>query len=270
MARFLRDIRISNVNVTEQLLQLINELLLERCRVTNVAIDRLDASPDQKADQKLMLSYVIRFDNRGYRLHDPAEALRYYKQASEVERVILTADSAHSERTARQYGTFFEVRLDAKDPNNCYIQASADDGDAVDSVYNGLLEIIGKGKNKNGWVRNTWSHLLVQVFGVAAGFVLSLIAALKASPSLKIENAFVLTFLFAFLIFSNAWGFINQQILRLLNYAFPNVRFIREGKDAVHWLVQALVGGVLVALFLLIFSELMAWIGSVLGAYVVS
>lgn len=269
MARFLRDIKIANVTVSEQLLQLINDLLVERCRVANAALDGLDIAPEQKADRKLMLSYIVRFDNRGYRLLDSAEALRYYKQATEIERVIFTLDSVQSERN-RLYGTYFELKLDAKEPNNCYIQASADDGDAVDSVYNGLLEILGKGKNRNGWVRNTWSQLLVQILGVASGFILSLIAALKAAPYLKIENAFVLTFLFTFLIFSNTWGFINQQILRLLNYSFPNVRFTREGKDSVHWLIQGLVVGLLVALFLLLFGELMAWVGRILGEYVVS
>jgi hypothetical protein len=242
---------------------------MERCVATNSTINRRqELSDEQKAAQSLVLSYVIRFDNRGYRLHDANEVLRYFQQASDVERVIFTLDSAESERTNRQYGTFFELRLDAKDANNCFIQASSDDGDAVDSVYNGLLEILGKGKNNNGWARNTWTQLLVQIFGVGIGFVLSLITAIKAAPSINVENAFVLTFIFAFLIFSNAWGFINQQVLRLLNYAFPNVRFSRQGKEGVHWLVQALVGGMLVAVFLFVFSKLMAWVGGILGAYV--
>jgi hypothetical protein len=268
MARFLRDIRISNVTVSEELLKAVHDLLIGRWRATNAAIEAKNATDQEKSDERLLLSYVVRFDNRGYRLHDPDEALRCYKQAAEVERVIFTLDSALSERSNRLYGMFFELRLDAKDPNNCFIQASADDSDIVDSVYNGLLEIVTKNKNTNGWIRNTWSQLLVQVFGVAAGFILSLIAGLKIAPYLKIDNAFVLTFLFAFLIFSNTWGFVNQQILRLVNYSFPNIRFVRTGKDSTHWLIQTLVGGVLVALFLLIFSELMAWVGSVLGEHV--
>ena len=269
MARFLRDIGISNVTVSENLLQLIHNLLMERCVATNTAIDQQqDLTAEQKSNQRLALFYVIRFDNRGYRLHDANEALRYFQQATEVERVIFTLDSAQSELTNRRYGTYFELRLDAKDPNNCLIQASSDDGDVVDSVYNGLLEIVGKGKNNHGWARNTWTQLIVQVFGVALGFILSLIAAIKTAPHLKIENAFVLTFIFAFLIFSNAWGFINQQILRLLNYSFPNVRFTRQGKVGVHWLVQTLVGGLLVAILLFAFSQIMTWVGGVLGAYV--
>jgi|GEM_PF-716963 len=269
MARFLRDIRVSNVTISENILRLVHELLIERCVAVNTAIEqRKDLTDEEKADEKLSLFYVIRFDNRGYRLHDPDEAMRYFQQAGEVERVIFTLDSAQSERTGRNYGTYFELRLDAKDENNCYIQASSDDGDVVDAVYNGLLEVLEKGKNKNGWVRNTWTQLVVQILGVGLGFLLSLIAAIKAAPHLDVENAFVLTFIFAFLIFSNAWGFINQQILRLLNYSFPSIRFIRQGKSGVHWLVQALVGGLIVAFFLFIFSLILGWLGGVLGAYV--
>jgi hypothetical protein len=266
--RFLRDIRVSNVTISENVLQLVHELLVDRCMAVNAAIDQRDLTDAEKADEKLGLSYVIRLDNRGYRLQDANEALRYFQQASEVERIIFTLDSAKSERTGRNYGAYFELRLDAKDVNNCSIQASSDNGDVVDSVYNGLIEIIQKGKNNNGWVRNTWTQLVVQVLGVGIGFVLSLIAAIKTAPNLNVENALVLTFIFAFLIFSNAWGFINQQILRLLNYSFPNIRFERQGKAGIHWLVQTLVGGLLIAFFLFIFGQTMGWLGGVLGAYV--
>jgi hypothetical protein len=269
MAKFLRDVRVSNVTISENILQLVNELLVERCVAANVATDqRQDLTANQKADEKLGLFYVIRFDNRGYRLQDANEALRYFQQATEVERFIFILDSAECERTNRQYGTYFELKLDAKDVNNCTLQASSDDSDAVDSVYNGLLEIIQKGKNNNSWVRNTWTQLVVQALGVGIGFILSLIAAIKTAPTFNVENAFVLTFIFAFLIFSNVWGFINQQILRLMNYSFPNVRFERQGKTAVHWLVQTLVGGLLIAFFLFVFSLIMGWLGNILGAYV--
>lgn len=268
MSQFLRDIKISNVNVTEHTLRAINDFLSEKQRSVNQLVNAAAISEQEKSDQRLVLFYVIRFDNRGYRLYDPQEAFRFYQQASHVERVIFTLDSSQSERTNRMYGTFCELRLDVNDPNNCNIQVSSDDGDAVDSMYNGLLEIIGKSRNFSGWARTTWTQLLVQIFGVASGFVLSLVAAIKTAPYLKIDNAFVLSFIFAFLIFSNAWGFLNQQILRLINYSFPNIRFSREGKSSLGWLTQAVVGGLLVALFLFLFGQLMGWVGSILGGFI--
>jgi hypothetical protein len=43
---------------------------------------------------------------------------------------------------------------------------------------------------------------------------------------------------------------------------------MRQGKAGVHWLFQTLVGGLLVAFFLFVFSLIMGWLGDVLGAYV--
>jgi hypothetical protein len=265
LAKYLRDEHLKNVTINENTLTLIDEFLTERENSIN---DELESSGATQ-DQLLILNYTIRFDNRGYKLDDFSEVKKYYSQAGNVERVIFTLDSELSEKTGRLYGTYFELRLDAKDQNNTFIQVTSDDRDAVDAVFNGLLEIIQKCKNKNNLVRNTWSLLLVQVLGVGLGFILSLIAALKISPYITVENSFVITFIFAFLIFSNTWNFIHQQILRILEYSFPNVRFNRTGKLGVHWLAQGLVAGLVVAFTLLIFGSVSGWIGSILGEYIV-
>lgn len=264
MARFLRDEFIKNVTITEETLCLVDEFLSERETTINDELDRIQA----KSEERLVLTYIIRFDGRGYKLDDFEEVKKYYAQANNVERVIFILDSEVSERTAKQYGTHFELKLDNKEQNNTYIQVASDDGDAVDTAFCGLKDIIGNCSNKNWIVRSTWSQLLVQIFGVVFGFVLSLIAGLKISPHLNIENSFVITFIFAFLIFSNAWGFINQQILRFLDYSFPNISFSRKGKNVLHWLTQTLVGGIIVALTLLIISKAFEWVGKILGEYI--
>ncbi len=92
-------------------------------------------------------------------------------------------DSNQSEATNKMYGTHFEVRLDSNDPNNCYIQAASDDGYVVDSVFCELMDILKKCQNRNGMIRNSWSQLLVQIFGVAAG--------VEIAPHLNIDNAFL-------------------------------------------------------------------------------
>lgn len=264
MAKFLRDEYLKNITITEQMLDLIDEFLTERETITNEELEKSKAQDNQY----LILNYIIRFDNRGYKLNDFSDVKKYYAQATNVERIIITLDSTESVNTNRLYGTHYEIRLDSKDPNNTYIQVSSDDGDAVDSVFCGLMEIVKKCNNHNGKIRNTWSQLLVQIFGVATGFVMSLIAGLKIAPYVKVENSFVITFLFAFLIFSNAWGFINQQLLRYIDYSFPNVKFSRQGKSSLHWLSQALVGGIVVAFTLLIISNAFDWVGKILGEYI--
>lgn len=266
MAKYLRDEFLKNITITEQTLTLIDEFLSEREETTNTELEADCA----EANKKLLMTYIIRFDNRGYKLNDFSEVEKYYSQASNVERIIFLLDSAESERTNKMYGSSFEVRLDSNDTNNTYIQVASDDGDAVNSIFCGLKEILNKCHNKNGYVRNTWSNLLVQLFGVAVNFVISLIAAVEISPHIKIDNAFIIVFLFVFLIFSNAWGFINQQILRFLNYSFPNVRFSRKGKSTLHWLAQALVAGLIVAFTLLIISKISSWVGNIFGQYMTS
>ena len=264
MAKYLRDEHLKNITINEQSLELINSFLIERGISTNREVEQANGSEDDI----LRLTYIIRFDNRGYKLTDYNDVKKYFSQADKIERIIFTLDSNTSERTNRMYGTYYETRFDSIDPNNTYIQVASDDGDAVDAVFSGLKEIINKGKNNNGHIRNTWSQLLVQIFGVAVGFLISLIAGLKASPHLNIENSFVISFLFAFLIFSNAWGFINQQLLRFLDFAFPNVRFVQPNKNSWHWLAQALVGGLVVALTLLFISGIFEWVGKILGQFI--
>jgi hypothetical protein len=264
LANYLRDEFLENFSVTEQMLEQINEFLTERETKANEKLKESGVEPDQE----LMLNYIIRFDNRGYKPTDFSEFQKHYSQANSIERVIFTLDSAQSVKTNRMYGEHFEIKIDAKDPRNTFIQVSSDDSDSVDSVFCGLLEIIKKGKNKNWLVRNTWSQLIVQIAGVVFGFILSLIAGLQISPHINIENSFVITFLFAFLIFSNTWGFLNQQILRFLEFSFPNVRFIRQGKSSLNWLSQAFVAGIFVAITLLIISNVFGWLGSILGKYI--
>ncbi len=264
MAKYLRDEHLKDLTITEQTLDQINDFLIEREISTNEKLE----SEGAEDTELLLLNYIIRFDNRGFKPNEYSELKKYYAQANKVERIIFTLDSTVSVNSNRLHGTHYEVRIDSQDPNNTSIQVSSDDGDAVDSVFCGLLEIINKAKNRNNFVRNTWSQLIVQIFGVVTGFVLSLIAGIQAAPHIKIENSFVITFLFAFLIFSNAWGFINQQILRLLEFSFPNVKFTRAGKSSFHWLAQTIVGGIIVAFTLFIIGGAFDWVGSVLGQYV--
>ncbi|MCF9448072.1 hypothetical protein [Vibrio parahaemolyticus] len=264
MGTFLRDQHIKNVSVNEELMQQIDDFLSDRGRSTNEVLEEKGAVEDDC----LLLNYVIRFDNRGYKLSNFSDVKKYYSQASKVERIVYTLDSNRAVFSNKQQGTSIELRLDSNDPNNTYLQISSDDGDLVDSVFCGLLEIIKKYQNHNGKIRNAWTQLLIQILGVGLGFVASLLITLKVYPFVKIENAFVITFLFTFLIFSNAWGYINQQLLNLVNRLFPNIRFIRAGRYRWTWVWQSLVGGLIVAFALLIINGILDWVINILRAYV--
>ncbi len=264
MGTFLRDQHIKNVTVNEALLTQVNDFLTERETSVNAEL-RAKGRVDEDL---LLLNYIIRFDNRGYKLMEFSDVRKYYAQASEVERIIFTLDSNRATFSNKQHGTSLELRFDANDPSNTYLRISSEDGDLVDSVFCGLLEIITKYQNQNGKIRNAWTQALIQLFGVGLGFVASLITALKIYPYVNIENAFIISFLFTFLVFSNAWGYINQNILKLVNRLFPNVRFVRAGQSRWSWVWQALVGGLIVAFALLVINGILDWVIKILSTYV--
>ncbi|MFH1933992.1 MAG: hypothetical protein ABIN18_20775 [Pseudomonadota bacterium] len=266
MGRFLRDVYVKNVTLDEDALEVISEFFVERSNGINSQL------PNNGKDDKrqVFLTYVIRFDNKGYRLFHIDDVLKYYKQAKIVERIIFTIESGDSISTSRLLGTHMELRLDAKDNNNCFFGVSGEDSDWVDSAFNGVMDIITKNTNKNAFIRNNWTQFLVQIVGVVAGFIISLWAGIKIAPHLAFENAFVVSFLFAFLVFSNVWTYLNQRILSIINYCFPNLRFYRKGKDKIHWILQALIGGLIVALSLFLLNKLFSYIGKLLGEFIKS
>ena len=76
------------------------------------------------------------------------------------------------------------------------------------------------------------------------------------------------SFLFVLLIFSNTWTFLNQQIMRVFNLAFPNIKFLRRDKERLHWLLQAVVGGAVGAAVLYVLSQAAAFLLELLGSLV--
>ena len=130
-------------------------------------------------------------------------------------------------------GDHLELRLDKKDENNNLLSVTSDDSDWVDSSFSAVQEILSKCKTRNGWVRSAWSALGIQILGVIGGFGFSLWAASRISQKLTIENAFVITFLFSLLIFSNVWGYINSIVVRYVHRVFSNVQFYLPDKDRI-------------------------------------
>ncbi|MDO8774049.1 MAG: hypothetical protein Q7K57_36120 [Burkholderiaceae bacterium] len=231
MAHYLRDQQIKSLSVTEDQLRQLAAVFNDRASVLNISVVDGDTT-----GKRAFLSFIIRFDNKGYRVFSLEDLLRYFQQAKSVERVILTIETGESLRSNRSVGSVLELKLDGKDPNACFLTATSDDKDWVDASFSSVQEVLSKCKNRNGWVRTTWTAFLVQLIGITLGFMLSLWGATKIAPKLSIENSFAFSFLFMLLIFSGTWSFLNQQIIRLINFAFPNLKFLRRGKEHIHWL----------------------------------
>ncbi|AKR44672.1 hypothetical protein ACJ67_09555 [Methylophilus sp. TWE2] len=211
---------------------------------------------------------MIRFDDKGYRVYTIDDLLRYYRIAKSVERIIITIEAFESLRTQRAIGTVLEVRLDEKDPNTSYLTATSDNRDWVDASFSSIQEGLAKFQNKNRWAYSAWTALGVQISGVTLGFLLSLWAASKIAPKLTVENAYILTFLFMLLIFSNTWTYLNHFCLRLIHISFPNIKFIRSDKENLHWLMQAVVGGVIGAIVLYLLGQASSFLLEIMSGIV--
>jgi hypothetical protein len=263
MAHFLRDQLISNVSITEESLSQLSAIFEEKEKILNEF-----AAGSNNEDDKAVLMFIIRFDNKGYRVFTIDDLLRYFKQAKSVERVLITLETTKSLRSNRQSGTFMEVRLDEKEPHTSFLNVTSDDKDWVEATFSSLQEALDKYRHRTGWVRTAWTAFAVQIVGVTLGFILSLWAAAKFSPRLAIESPFVISFIFVFLLFSNTWNYLNQFILRVLNIAFPNVKFLRRGKEHWHWLTQAVVGGAVGAAVLYFLSQAGTFLIAILSSLV--
>ena len=263
MAHFFRDQQIKNSTIDEESLKQLVAVLENRKTALNARV-----SPERVDAESGILTYVIRFDNKGYRVDSLGELLRYFHQAKELERIFFNIDTGESLNSNKQVGAFIELGLDAKDPNRCFLAVTSNDGDWVDASISTIQDVIAKCKNKNGWVRTAWMQLAVQVVGVALIFFLSLWIAGKISPKLAIENSFIITFLFLLLMLSNVWTFLNQKILFLVNGLFPNIEFYRPRRNRMHWLMQRIVGTIIIAAAIFAMGKLASVLGDILSSFV--
>jgi hypothetical protein len=234
MAHFLRDQHVQNLAISDDSLTHINAVFVERFRHLQAELEKIG--------QQAFLTYVIRFDNKGYRVFSLEELLNYFNQARVVERVIFSVESEKALNTNRIAGAFLELCLDAQDPSRCILASTSDNKDWAEASFASVHEAIAKFKTRNGIARTPWTNLLVQLLGVVVIFIVSLWIASRIAPNVKTENAFFLSFLFILLVFSNIWGYLNQLLLFQIGKLFPNIEFVRPAKAQLHWMLQTLIG----------------------------
>lgn len=262
MAFYLRDQHVENVSTDAEALNQVNNVFAER-----FAQLRSEFQAGAPQGKNAFFTYIIRFDNKGYRVFSLEELMRYFNQAREVERVIFTVESGDAISTNRNVGAYLELCLDAKEPARCVLVASSDNKDWAEASFAAVHEVLAKCRTKNGVVRSPWTSLSVQMFGVVVGFIVSLWLAFKVAPNLKIENSFVISFLFILLVFSNIWGYLNQTLLGLIARLFPNIEFIRPAKARLHWIMQAIVGSTAFAVVVYLLGLGFSFLSKVLAGF---
>ncbi|MCF3650175.1 hypothetical protein [Synoicihabitans lomoniglobus] len=263
MAHFYRDQQVSNLKIDGDVLRQIDSVFQARGVLLNQQVLN-----ESEQGNKSFLTYVIRFDEKGYRLFSIGDLIDYFHKAGYVERILFTVETGDSLRSNRQVGSHLELRLDKKGGNSCYLSVTSDDSDWVDSSFSAVQENLQKNRTRNGWARSAWIQFLVQIVGVTLGFVLSLWAAFNLESKLSMESPFIISFLFVLLIFSNTWTYLNKQILCFIDNTFPNIEFYRPKKDTIHWLIQTVVGGVFLAIVLYFLSVVFSYFTDILSGFV--
>lgn len=262
MAHYLRDQHIQNVSIDAEALIQINNVFAERFRQLQTELG--EATPQ---GAKAFFTYIIRFDGKGYRVFSLDELMGYFNQAKEVERLIFTVESGDALSSGRNVGAYLELCLDTKEPSRCVLVASSDNKDWAEASFATVHEFLAKCRTRNGIARSPWTSFAVQILGVVIGFIVSLWLSFKAAPNLKIENAFVIAFLFIFLIFSNIWGYLIQAILGFITKLFPNIQFIRPAKAQLHWLLQTFVGSAAFAIAVYFLGVAFSFLSRVLVSF---
>lgn len=136
MALYLRDQHVQNVSTDSEALAQINSVFNERF----VQIQSELGSQGKKA----FFTYIIRFDNKGYRVFTLDELMRYFNQAHDVERIIFTVESDDSITSNRSIGAFLELCLDTKEPTRCVLIASSDNKDWAEASFAAVHEVLEK------------------------------------------------------------------------------------------------------------------------------
>ena len=64
-------------------------------------------------------------------------------------------------------------------------------------------------------------------------------------------------FICIFILFSNLWSFAIPLIISFIDFLFPSVKFVINGKNYFHWSVQAIIGAIASAVILYFISSML-------------
>lgn len=251
---YLRDRTYVGVTVDERLIRELFALISAQAAVAPQAL----VTPPNAAEG---IEYVvIRFDNCGFRVWSVQELLDHYHSADRVERLAFVVESKEAVATQRVRGSYAELRLDAQEGNISHLVVASDDLLWVNNTYNAIFVALQRARNRNPIVRWPIVGHVLQLAGLVLGFLVSLWAAGRMAPSLAIENAFIYCFIFAFVFTSILWSAISSLMMSWLRQIFPQVRFVTTKSHRSKWIVQALLGALIVAILGLAADSTWRWI----------
>lgn len=257
MSQYLRDKIFKNLDLKEEAIKELNQELLRIRDKENEGIK------DNNSIKFIQLSYIIRFDRKGFLLYKFDEAMEYFRSAKTVERFVFYLKSIEHSQTSRAKGKSVDISFDALNLNNCFIIVQDDDQGWVNSTFLRIEEIINKFSNINYLARNAWVNFAIQILGVILALLLSLWAAFNFS-SKNVPYSFGLVFITAFLLLSNIWTYIYSLCLRMVDFFWPNILF--KERKGIYNIVKLLVSGIFVTLCI----GIIGWTLKGIGCFVLS
>lgn len=238
MAQFLRDKKVRAITLTEESVRELCNIFWAKAAIPTQTVN--------DAEEVKVPVFIIRFDNRGYKVFSTDELIAYWKQAAKVERLVLTTESLDSIRTNRSIGSMVELKLDAGDDNACWLVSSSENKDWMDGSFYAVDDCLQKCKNHSGLVRTPWTPLLIQVLGTVLVLAFSLWQAVQLAPRLNVENPALVGFIVLFFFYLPIWQFLHGITGRAIGALAPNIRFFRPARS-LHWFGQFLIGVVVTA-----------------------
>lgn len=205
-------------------------------------------------DNLLRLVYTMRYDGMGIR-RDFQEIRDCFDRARKVERFIfeVTGPNYLTNNLGKRIQLWFELHK----PESCLLVVEDDDEKWVDNVFKRLSTRLSHYKNHNEILRHPLTELVIQLFGVTAGFSACLIFASLLSPHIKIQHSFFVLFIGLLIIFSNLWTFILSLIGKVRDKYWPATSFKKKPLGLIG---QAFLGLVISVLL----TSLLKWAWNIL------
>lgn len=218
-----RDKNLYKLTISEDTLTKIDHILEEvEKRLLN-----------QNAKDYCFLSFLIRYDDKGYRVFSFVELITHFKEAEVIERISLRLDVNPSMPSGMSKQEIIDIHLSSLPEQNSYFAVEGSDLHWVNSTFTMIDDVFAKYKSRYSWIGGNLVRLGIQIIGVVIIFIICLIASKHFSQFINIENPIIFTFLFFFLILSNTWTYISPIILNLVFKIFPNIHFRRNEKDSL-------------------------------------
>lgn len=260
MGNYLRDEQISNLTIdSEALSQLATIFQKQSILMPEYNVNR------GAGETSFYRFFTIRFDQKGYRLFTSEELLDFFNKAIKVERIVF---ELYNSTKDIQSGSYVTLNLDSNKNTLCSLTVSSDNEEWMNCTFTAVKEVLEQYKNYHAVFRNPIVDFLIDILGLLIGFFISVWGATIISPKLTIDNSFLICFLLALILFSNILVLLKKKLKNIVFLSFPAIKFYRANKDRSHWLIQALVGGIVVAITIYALSKAFSYIAAILGVFV--